>query len=76
VVARRLGLEQFEAHPPFMDAVGDGLELGDLVDLVLWGGDLAAVMQQGGDMYGLPALVFELEGGEGALPAHAGRFGQ
>jgi len=50
----------------------EGLELGGLVDHVFRGGDLAAVVQPGGDMQGFPVIVTELERGIGTAGGLAG----
>jgi hypothetical protein len=42
--------EHFEAHAHFVDAVVQGLQLGGLVHHVFRAGDLAAVVQPGGDL--------------------------
>jgi hypothetical protein len=44
-----------------VDAVVDGFQLGGLVHHILRGGDLAAVVQPGGDVHGLPVFVVQAE---------------
>ena len=59
-----------------MDAVVDRFQLGGLVDHMLRGGDLAAVMQPGGKAQGFPVVFRHPKGCERALVSAAGGFRQ
>jgi hypothetical protein len=66
VIDLGIALEDLKTHPHLMDAVIEGFQLGGLVDDVFRGGDLAAVMQPGGDVQGFPLVGVHAEVGVGA----------
>ena len=65
---RKLGIapEHLEAHAHFMDSVVQGLQLGRLVHHVLGAGDLAAIMQPGGNTELVALGLGHAEVGKGA----------
>ena len=72
----RVALEHFEAGVDQVDAVEDGLELGRFVHHVHRGRNLAAVVQQAGDLELVPILVGHDEVLERAFGALVGSFCQ
>ncbi|MNS42195.1 hypothetical protein D3C72_745690 [compost metagenome] len=71
-----IALEYLEAGTDFVDTIGQGFQLRGFVDDIFRGGDLAAIVQPGGDVQCLPFIFGRLIGAEGGLLARCRRLGE